>query len=367
MEMDNRNNNDSRDGADASGAVSVINGKNKLRWAAVSLVIAGLSIWTVASQWKGFSLEALVEYVANADWRWLTLAVLGMLGFIFFEACALRCACRLLGYTSPLHRCIGYSAADIYFSAITPSASGGQPACAYLMMRDGIPGIVSTAVLLLTLAMYSLAILILSTVGMILAPEAMRSFGDISRILIAIGFAAQILLAFFFLLLIRSEQLLERICRGAIHLLCKIRLMHHEKERQAKLKTAMDEYRRCADLLSGHWSILARSLLFNLLQRASQISVTMFMYLAAGGHISKAGGLFAMQSLVVLGSNCVPIPGAMGVADYLMLDGFGAFLDPEKVVIMELLCRSLSFYSCVLLCGIMVLIITTRKRRAVAG
>ena len=29
-----------------------------------------------------------------------------------------------------------------------------------------------------------------------------------------------------------------------------------------------------------------------------------------------------IQCFVAMGSNCVPIPGAMGVADYIMIDGF---------------------------------------------
>ena len=54
----------------------------------------------------------------------------------------------------------------------------------------------------------------------------------------------------------------------------------------------------------------------------------------------------------------------MGVADYLMVDGFKAFLDAEQVISMELLSRSLSFYCCVLLCGIAVLIMTSRGKRS---
>ena len=121
----------------------------------------------------------------------------------------------------------------------------------------------------------------------------------------------------------------------------------------------------CVALLSGHRPMLIKSFLFNLLQRASQIAVTMLVYLAMGGRTRQAIDIFAMQSYVVLGSNCVPIPGAMGVADYLMLDGFNAFLAQDQVAAMELLSRTISFYSCVLLCGITVLIVTHKLRKVV--
>ena len=34
----------------------------------------------------------------------------------------------------------------------------------------------------------------------------------------------------------------------------------------------------------------------------------------------------------VLGSNCIPIPGAIGVSDYLMLDGFGSMMSEAQAV-----------------------------------
>ena len=49
--------------------------------------------------------------------------------------------------------------------------------------------------------------------------------------------------------------------------------------------------------------------------------------------------------------------------DYLMLDGFENFLPADLVVSMELLSRSLSFYICVLLCGVFVFFMSARKRK----
>jgi len=108
---------------------------------------------------------------------------------------------------------------------------------------------------------------------------------------------------------------------------------------------------------------MLRSYLFNLMQRTSQILVTVCCFRALGGRASLTGDIFAMQSFAVIGSNCVPVPGAMGVVDYLMLDGFEAFLPSDLVVSMELLSRSLSFYGCVLLCGLIVLLTAMKKRK----
>ncbi|MBQ1597647.1 MAG: UPF0104 family protein, partial [Lachnospiraceae bacterium] len=54
--------------------------------------------------------------------------------------------------------------------------------------------------------------------------------------------------------------------------------------------------------------------------------------------------------------NCVPIPGGMGVADYLMIDGFRNQMSHVAATQLELLSRSMAFYVSVLVSGLTVLI-----------
>lgn len=337
--------------------------RKRLLWSLLSALIAVLTVWAVTSQAKGFSFRALRDCLAEADPIWMLLAFAGMLGFIFFEGCALRSACNALQYPTTLHSGVAYSAADIYFSAITPSASGGQPACALLMRRGGIPGCVAAPVLMLTLMMYTLAIIVIGVLCFVFFPSVFLSFGPFARLLILLGSLVQLVLVLVFYLLFSSKDLLKKICVGLLRLLARLHLIRRPEAREERLLRTMDEYRRRAALLSGHRSMLLRSFLFNLLQRVSAISVSMFVFLALGGKASFAPRVFAMQSFVVLGSNTVPIPGAMGVSDYLMLEGFEAFLPPERVVQMELVSRSVSFYCCVLLCGLIVLLASRKKRK----
>lgn len=329
---------------------------NKLVWGGLSVLIATASIWAVASQSKDLSLRILFHDLSKASPLWLCAAVCCMLGFILFEAYALHSVCRAFGARSTFKRGCIYSAADIYFSAITPSATGGQPASAFLMMRDGISGPVTAAALLLNLSMYALSILTVGLISFILQPNIFLHFSTACQVLIVMGCAVQLGLALFFLLLVRTERLLQKICCGTLRLLGKLHLLRGETQKQKKLRTAMQDYKKCAAMLAGQKRLLWRVFLLNLLQRISQISVTMFVYLAMGNKATHAVGVWAMQSYVVLGSNYVPVPGAMGVADYMMLNGLNVFLPEHLAVRLELLSRSLSFYICILICGIAVLL-----------
>lgn len=335
-----------------------LNKKNKLIWSLVFLAIAVLSIWTVTSQSKGFSFSDFLSFIRNADPFWLGAAFLSMLGFIIFEGAALYSLCKGFGHKRGLgHQCV-YSAADIYFSAITPSASGGQPACAYLMMRDGIPAMVVTVTLIVNLALYAIAILGIGLVTFLASPTIFISYRPLSIILIVIGYLIQILLSLFFIVLVAKKSILHRLCAGGIRLLGKLHILRKVDERLNKLNQAMEDYGRYAELIAGQRRTLVRALIFNILQRLSQIAVTAFTYMATVGDSSRFFDVLCLHSYTVIGSNCVPIPGAMGVSDYLLIDGFGGYLGMAsgEAANLELLSRSISFYSCIVLCGLAVII-----------
>ena len=83
---------------------------------------------------------------------------------------------------------------------------------------------------------------------------------------------------------------------------------------------------------------------------------TMVGILAAdkGEVVMNGFRLFGAQSLISMGSTFIPIPGAMGYTDLMMLNGFSAIMPEADAAVLELLSRSTSFYCCVILCFIVV-------------
>lgn len=341
-----------------------ISSRKKLLWTVLFAVIAAATVWAVVSHSKAFSAASFASYISGASKVWLIAAILSMLGFVVFEGEAVTSICRAFGCFPNHKQGFIYSASDIYFSAITPSASGGQPACAYFMIKDGIPASVTTLVLLVNLAMYTLSILIINLMAVIFQPRVFMSFGLLSKALIIIGFIIQGLLAVFFLMLLMKCDLLHKICRRALHFLCRLRLLKHEEEKQLKLDNYISEYAAYSEMIKEQKRAMLTAFLFNMLQRISILSVPLFVFLATGGEFAKAAEILAVQSYVVIGSNAVPIPGAMGVSDYIMLDGYGNMMPYQSAVNFELLSRSLSFYVCVILCGAAVFIKYLIQKRA---
>ena len=123
---------------------------------------------------------------------------------------------------------------------------------------------------------------------------------------------------------------------------------------QAGKPLGTNEYRDCAEMIDGHRGMLVKCFVFNFLQRTLQICVSAMLYLAGGGQISKAVDVWATHAFSVIGSNCIPIPGAMGVIDLLLVDGMQDLMDEQDAISLELASRGISFYVCVLLCLVIV-------------
>ena len=325
-------------------------------WSLLFLVLAVLSVWTVTSQAKGFSPKHFMEYLNRNNPWWLGAAFLSMLAYIGFDALMVGCLLRGFGYPRSFPKCVSYAAADLYFSAITPSATGGQPMEAFFMVKDGVPAIISTVVMLTYLLLYTLSIVIIGLVCLVLVPSSFLAFGTLGRIFIAVGAAIQLALAFLYALLLWNKNMLRKILDWGLRLLAKLHIIRHLERREQKLQATMDQYAQATEMLKGKRRLLIKTLLLNLAHRASQILVTVFCFLAGGGSLHLAPKLFAMQSNVVIGAYCIPIPGSMGVTDLLMVNGFSSLMSEAQAANLELLARATSFYICILLCGIIVLV-----------
>ncbi len=341
--------------------------KKKILWACISLLIAGLTIWAVASQSRSFSPADLWNLIKTAHKGWLAGALLAMFGFIFFEGMAIIRVTTRLGYPKNPANGTLYGASDVYFSAITPSATGGQPVCAWFMIRDGIPGATATVTLLITLVMYTLALFLSGVLTMLFGFRIFLAFSSLAKLMILLGSAVLLVLSLFFMMLLRKPKILHSICNGFLRFLEKIHLMRSAKRLRDKLDTVMEEYALCSKMLLGKGSILLESFFWNLCQRLSYFMVTFMLFWAVG----KGGGMAvkatSVQVLSSVGSNCIPIPGAMGAADYMLLDGFGQMLNEKNAVTMEMLCRGVTFYGSVSVGLIIVVIgyfIGRRRKKA---
>lgn len=326
-------------------------------WPFITLIIAVLTIKAVFAANKDLSLWALLKTLNDAKPGWLIATLICMLGFIGFEGLALKHILKSADIKLRPMQGLLYAASDQFFSAITPSATGGQPASALFMSANSIPTATITVALLINLIMYTASTVVVGLFSILARPNFLMSLTPASKILIFLGMVVMTTLTILFIALLRRGAKLHSLGIRLINFLCKIHLMHRKEHWLSRLDHVVYEYALCSDALSGNAKVLVIAFLFNLGQKVSQISVTPMLNFAFKKPILTQGfDLWVLQAFSQVGSYCVPIPGGMGATDYIMLDGFSLLFDEDYTYILETISRSISFYICTIVTGLIVLI-----------
>ena len=328
---------------------SAIKIKKNLLWALVSFVIAVATVYAIVGQNKGVSFSAVFQLLSRGNKLFLIGSVICMLLFIILEGEALRIT--LVSLSDRVSRGNGfmYASADIYFSAITPSATGGQPACMYFMVKDGLCPCRATASLLLNLLMYNSSIVLIGLVCVIFKKNIFLSYNTSGKILIVVGLVLLTSLTVFLVLALRKTAWIKAAGMFFIGLFTKWHLFRHPEKKIQKLNAALEKYEWASDSLMKNRLLLVKVFFLCLCQRAVQIGVSAFICLAFGMSPQTAANVWFAQAYSAIGTNCLPIPGAMGAIDYLMINGFEQFMPGDVAVNLELLSRGISFYICVII------------------
>lgn len=346
--------------------------KRTIIWAVLYVFLAAGSVAAVMTASKSFSTRRFFGLLEGSAPQFIVLAFIAMFGFVVFEGLAVRTIVRSFGQRCTVKQSVVLSAADIYFSAITPSATGGQPACAYFMIKSGIPASCTTASLVFNLALYTVAGLLIGIVTVIVRPSIYTHFSPIARALIILGALILMTITTFFILVLTKIKWIDAVGEFLIKAGCKLRIIKDPERWREKLRKGLEDYGNYTAMIPKRRSGMARALGFNLLQKLCQFSVTMFMYIAIRLNMPGVDRtavfingleLLGAQSLISIGSNFIPIPGAMGVTDLMMLDGFRPLMSEADAAALELMSRTVSFYSCVLLCFLIVVAAVIIMRR----
>ena len=64
------------------------------------------------------------------------------------------------------------------------------------------------------------------------------------------------------------------------------------------------------------------------------------------GNLADGLKIFIIQTYVVMGSNFIPVPGAVGISEFLMYFAYTMLLSDEAAYSLAILGRGISFYTC---------------------
>lgn len=338
---------------------------------AILAALIGVTFFVIFNNKDGFGFNSVVDFVSDIHLPFLIGAFVCMIMNIGFKGISINVLSRALGYRRSLGRSYAYASADIYFSAITPSATGGQPASAFYMIKDDIPISHTTAILSVNLFMYTASLIALAAVTFILRPSLFIDLESwVVKACIIIGLLVQILLLALYLMIMISEKAVIKIATWLVNLLALLHIVKHKREYLGRINASVKRFKSSVILLKNQKKALIASFLLNFAERITYISIGVLVFYGAMYNIPELAGVrvdvldvYALEAYCWFGAYCVPLPGAVGASEAIFTSVFAMIISSHVLLSATMVTtRGINFYLTMIFAGIVTLIHHTRMK-----
>ena len=303
------------------------------------LVFAG----TLYGVFHGEDLGKIVHIVKTVDPLWLIPGVICVVIFIWGESIIIFYMMHTLGIKLKKWTCFLFSSVGFFFSCITPSATGGQPAQIYYMKKEKISIPVSTVILMIVTITYKLVLVVIGIGIAIFGRGFLHKYLEGILPVFYLGLMLNIFCVTFMTILVFHPLLAKAILMKGMKLLERFHLMRKKEGRLKKLEASMDTYRNTAAYLKNNPLVIVKVIEITFIQRMALFAVTWFVYQAFGLHGTGFWDILFLQAVISVSVDMLPLPGGMGISETLFLTifspVFGGLLLPGMV-----LSRGLGYY-----------------------
>ena len=316
--------------------------------AADALLFAGILGLTLYAVFRGQDLGAIRQAIRDCDGRWLIPALACVVVFIGGESVILRLLLRSGGYRLGQGRCFLISSAGFFFSAVTPSAGGGQPMQVYFMSREKIPVPVAAVTLMAVTITYKMVLVAVGLGSVVFGLDWLRlRFGGM-MFLFWIGLALTVGFTALLLVLVFHPHLARVVVDAGHRLLERMHILRRKESRRQKLLSSMEKYHETAAYFKSHMGLMLLVLAITFVQRFALFTVPWLVYRGFGMTGFRWADIAMQQAVIAVAADMLPLPGGMGVTEALFLTVFepvfGALTLPAMV-----LSRGVEFYCRLLL------------------
>lgn len=322
----------------------LVRNKKNIFNAVFLILIFSLTLYYVFHGTDG-NLSDMWEKMQMADIRWLILAIICIVLFIYGESHIIHYMLKNFGITTRRFSCFLYSCVGFFFSCITPSATGGQPMQLYYMRKNKISLPVATVVLMIVTITYK-AVLVAIGIWLVIFDRGFISDRlEGIHFVFYLGIFLNVFCVAGMMMLVFNQKLAKKIVVLTVKFLEKIHIMKHKEGRMERFDESMDTYARTAAYLKNHIPVMIKVFIITVLQRFAYFFVTFYIYKSFGLSGTGVYTIVMLQAVISLSVDMLPLPGGMGISEALFniifLPVFGqALLLPGMI-----LSRSLSFYT----------------------
>ena len=289
-------------------------------------------------------LAQIRDTLAALDARWTMAAAGCIFLYLFLRVATLKFYLARRGRRISWLQAAGVTGAGQFYSAITPSASGGQPMQILWLHRLDIPVSLGTACTSAKFLGFQTAMLSLGALAWLLRRDMVAQQLHGLRWLVLLGYAVNSALIAAIVLTLPKTRIMDTLIRLIVRLGEKLHLVKNSDSVQAAFDNAVKDYREALIQLLRKPADALMVFLLSVLQILAYMSVAICLHKAFHLTGTDCVQILTLQLMLFIAAAFIPLPGAAGAQE----SGFCLFFRgvfPESALIPAMIAwRFFSYY-----------------------
>ena len=305
-----------------------------------------------------------INYFKKINYLWILVAVLFMALNIFFQSLSQY---RFLKEVDPNYKfisCFKLMCMAMFFNAITPFSSGGQPFELYILKKEGIKVSDSLNVLLQHFITYQFGLIFTSTIAIILnrvfniLPDSL-----LLKKIVLIGYFANIIVMGIIIFISRAKKLNTKLFSKIFKFIFHFKFIKNREEKEEKFLKYLDDFYNSTAIMKNNKKNTILSFIFNLISLCFLYLIPVFVFYSFKNFNLDFLESYIASSFTFLIGSFVPIPGATGGLEYGFIDFFKTFIKSTTMLSAGMLLWRLITYYLSMFIGGLVLMTYRRKEK----
>ncbi|MDQ5983275.1 MAG: hypothetical protein RUMPE_00276 [Eubacteriales bacterium SKADARSKE-1] len=293
-----------------------------------------------------FSDNGLIEFLQNPskiDIGWLIMAFFCQIINIAIDAILVY---KFINTDKKikLSQSITCSLIGQFFSAITPSATGGQPMQVYAMSKRGIAAGTTTSALTQKFVVFQTSLIGYCILAILLRIDYFNSLNKIVYSLLIIGFLSQALIALGLIIVSFNKKITNKFISIIINFFKKFKIFKKHEEKIEKFQQQVEIFYQGNQRLYKNKYLVLETYVLTAIQLTATFIIPYCVYRSFGFSGERASDMISAQAFITMAASLFPVPGASGATEGASSIFLSPFFDETSIKSAVVLTRLITYY-----------------------
>ncbi len=314
-----------------------------------ALTILGTIALVIFFGVRGGEIGDAWEALKSADLKWVAAAFAVLSVYLVAEALVLHVFFVQQKVKINFFSTFIVSMIGVFYSNITPAATGGQPMQVFAFKKRGVPSGVASSGLTVKFFCWQMALLILAVSLWAINGATVTPNIESGRWFVYLGFIINGLTVVAVLLLAINRNIVRFIITLLLKIGAALHIVRDLPQASSRADAALSDFRVSVDMVRHHPMQLLVLLMISFAQVLGLMSVVYCVYRALGMSAAPYGELLTLQLLLFVGASFTPLPGASGAQEGGFYLFFQSYFPQGTLLGALLLWRFFTYYLTLLL------------------